>query len=111
MPGSTHAWHVHAGKNGLGMAVDTPDVSATGHVSEFLEETVLMQIPTADGLFPLMRYFISGLAMGRSCWSNMGMERSNIYEILVFQDGLIVEKVNFVGDVTLGYDREVGFLP
>ena len=39
------------------------------------------------------------------------MERSNIYEILVFQDGLIVEKVNFVGDVTLGYDREVGFLP
>ena len=52
MPGSTHAWHVHAGKNGLGMAVDTPDVSATGHVSEFLEETVLMQIPTADGVVP-----------------------------------------------------------
>ena len=41
-----------AGKNSVLIAVDTADVSEVGHVTEFLEETVLLQIPFAEGVVP-----------------------------------------------------------
>lgn len=40
------------GQNSLLIAVDTADVTEVGHVSEFLEETILMQIPFKDGVVP-----------------------------------------------------------
>ena len=41
-----------AGKNGLFFANDTADLSTTGHGTFFTEETVLMQVPVADGIVP-----------------------------------------------------------
>jgi hypothetical protein len=43
---------IPGGKNALLIAVDTPDVSETGHVSEVLEETIILQIPFAGGVIP-----------------------------------------------------------
>jgi hypothetical protein len=43
---------ISAGKNSILIAVDTPDLSELGHISDFLEETVLLQIPFAGGVVP-----------------------------------------------------------
>ena len=43
---------ISAGKNSVLIAVDTPDVSEIGHVTEFLEETIILQIPSAGGIVP-----------------------------------------------------------
>ena len=43
---------ISAGKNSVLIAVDTADVSEVGHVTEFLEETILLQIPFAGGVVP-----------------------------------------------------------
>jgi hypothetical protein len=43
---------ISASKNSVLIAVDTPDVSELGHVTEFLEETIILQIPFAGGIVP-----------------------------------------------------------
>ena len=43
---------ISTGKNSVLIAVDTPDVSGLGHISEFLEETILLQVPFAGGALP-----------------------------------------------------------
>lgn len=43
---------LYGGANGLFFAADTAAVSQFGHVTEFIEETILLQIPTADGIVP-----------------------------------------------------------
>jgi len=43
---------LRSGMNGLFFAADTAAVSQFGHVTDFVEETILLQIPTAGGIVP-----------------------------------------------------------
>ena len=49
-----------AGKNGLVFANDTANLSSAGHGTFFTEETVLMQVPVADGFVPLYEVLYEG---------------------------------------------------
>ena len=52
IPNSTQSATIGAGKNGLVFAADTAAVSSTGHITAFLEDTILIQIPLRDGVAP-----------------------------------------------------------
>ena len=64
VPNSTQRAIISAGKNGLFFAADTAAVSAVGHVTDFLKETVLIQIPVAGGLAPNHTMLYSGPCKG-----------------------------------------------
>jgi hypothetical protein len=53
-PNSTEEAWILGGRHGLIIAADTAAVSALGHITTYpgREETIAMQIPTADGLVP-----------------------------------------------------------
>ena len=53
-----------AGKNGL-FAADTAALSATGHITAFIEETVLVQISVEGGKGPEHRVLHEGGCRGK----------------------------------------------
>ncbi len=55
---------LRSGMNGLFFAADTAAVSQFGHVTDFVEETILLQIPTAGGIVPPHSILHSGACKG-----------------------------------------------
>jgi hypothetical protein len=51
----------------LAIAADTADVSEVGHVSEVLEETILLQIPFAGSVVPEHEVCIKKLVPVMNC--------------------------------------------
>ena len=64
IPGSAQKGLVSAGKNGLFFVADTSAISQQGHYTYYAEETVLLQVPTANGLVPLHRVLYKGQCEG-----------------------------------------------
>ncbi|KAI1097475.1 hypothetical protein F4804DRAFT_339163 [Jackrogersella minutella] len=62
VPGEDTQAYVTPGETGVVFAADTPDVSSTGHRSQYLgvTETIILQIPTRDNSVPPHEVLYSG---------------------------------------------------
>ncbi|KAH8800640.1 hypothetical protein F5884DRAFT_685354 [Xylogone sp. PMI_703] len=66
IPNSAQEAFLLSGKNGLAFVADTTNLSPKGHITSnpTKEDTITLQIPTADGLIPKHRVLHKGVCTG-----------------------------------------------
>ena len=71
LPNRTEEVFVRGGKNGVIVAVDTANVSEKGHSTRYPgeEQTIGLQVPFDDGVFPAHRVLYGGPCSGSEIWS------------------------------------------